>query len=100
MIISSRQEGGANVVSEAIMANLPIIASKIDGNIGLLGTNYNGYYPAEDTQALTKLLVRIEIDATFLKKLSAQIRALKPQFTEKQELSSWRALLGSLSRVS
>ncbi len=100
MIISSRQEGGANVVSEAIMANLPIIASKIDGNIGLLGTNYNGYYPAEDTQALTKLLVRIEIDAAFLKKLSAQIRALKPQFTEKQELSSWRALLGSLSRIS
>ena len=99
MIISSRQEGGANVVSEAIMADLPIIASKIDGNIGLLGTNYNGYYPAEDTQALTKLLIRIEIDAAFLKELSAQIRALKPKFTEKQELAAWEALLNNLSQV-
>jgi putative glycosyltransferase (TIGR04348 family) len=99
MIISSRQEGGANVVSEAIMADLPIIASKIDGNIGLLGTNYNGYYPAEDTQALTKLLIRIEIDAAFLKELSAQIRALKPKFTEKQELAAWKALLNNLSQV-
>tara|TARA_Y100000739_G_scaffold190813_1_gene170685 strand:+ start:1029 stop:1985 length:957 start_codon:yes stop_codon:yes gene_type:complete len=99
MIISSRQEGGANVVSEAIMADLPIIASKIDGNIGLLGTNYNGYFPAEDTQALTKLLIRIEIDAAFLMELSTQIRALKPKFTEKQELAAWEALLNNLSQV-
>ena len=100
MIISSRQEGGANVVSEAIMAGLPVIASKIDGNIGLLGTNYNGYYPTEDTQALTKLLIRTENDLTFLKKLSTQIRALKPQFTEKRELTSWETLLNSLTRLS
>ena len=40
MIISSTMEGGANVVSEAVVCGLPIIASNIDGNIGLLGENY------------------------------------------------------------
>jgi len=98
MVISSRQEGGANVISEAIMAGLPVIASKIDGNVGLLGPDYTGYYPVEDANALADLLIRAETDAAFLKKLSAQIRALKPEFTEKRELAAWKTLLARLNR--
>ena len=56
MVISSVMEGGANVVSEAIVAGVPVIASKIDGNVGLLGADYRGYYPAQDTAALAALL--------------------------------------------
>ena len=37
MVISSVMEGGANVVSEACRMGLPILASDISGNIGLLG---------------------------------------------------------------
>ena len=70
-----RAKGGANVVSEAIMAGLPVIASKIDGNVGLLGADYQGYYPTEDTLALAKLLMRLETDKGFFKALSAQVRA-------------------------
>ena len=44
MIISSNMEGGANVLSEAIVCGLPVIASDIDGNIGLLGEDYEGYF--------------------------------------------------------
>jgi glycosyltransferase involved in cell wall biosynthesis len=41
MVISSHQEGGANVISEAIVAGVPVIASDIPGNIGLLSTSWS-----------------------------------------------------------
>lgn len=98
MVISSRSEGGANVVSEAIMAGLPIIASKIDGNVGLLGADYDGYYPVEDEVALAGLLARIEKEPAFLKHLATQIRVLKTQFTERTELADWKRLLSTFSQ--
>src|SRR5579859_5782478 len=48
MVISSRMEGGANVVCEALRMGLPVLASRIPGNIGLLGASYAGYFPVED----------------------------------------------------
>ena len=98
MVISSRMEGGANVVSEAIMVGLPVIASKIDGNVGLLGADYEGYYPVEDQNALRALLIRLEDDPKFLKRLATQIHALKPMFTEQRELAEWKRVLSSLNQ--
>ena len=63
MVISSLSEGGANIVSEAVVCGVPIIASRIDGNVGLLGEDYDGYYPAGDERALADLLYRAETDA-------------------------------------
>ena len=51
MVLSSVMEGGANVISEAVVAGLPVIASDIDGSVGLLGEDYAGYYPVKDTDA-------------------------------------------------
>ena len=42
-VLSSRMEGGANVLSEAIAASVPILASRIDGNVGILRADYPGY---------------------------------------------------------
>jgi len=96
MVISSVMEGGANVVSEAIVAGLPVIASDIDGNIGLLGPDYEGYYPVQDTDALAAMLHRAETDARFLKRLAAQERKLQKLFTPAREAAAWKRLLEEL----
>jgi hypothetical protein len=85
MIISSNQEGGANVVSEAIVADVPVIASDIAGNIGLLGTDHPGYYSVRDAAALAGLLHRAETEPTFLNALAAHGRTLAPLFRPAHE---------------
>lgn len=93
MVISSVMEGGANIVSEAIVCGLPVIASDIDGNIGLLGEDYEGYYPVGDETALAKLLLRAETEPALLKRLTRQIRAKRSLFTPAREKAAWRTLL-------
>jgi glycosyltransferase involved in cell wall biosynthesis len=97
-VISSLIEGGANVVSEAVVAGLPVIASRIDGNLGLLGADYAGYFPAGDTAGLAALLHRAEADDRFLRKLSLQCRRRRPLFQPARERAAWRALLTLLER--
>lgn len=96
MVLSSRMEGGANVVSEAVMADLPVLASDIPGSIGLLGDHYAGYYPVEDTAALRGLMYKAESDEGFLPLLLKQASPLKQEFTEAAEHAGWRALLDKL----
>lgn len=101
MVISSNQEGGANVVSEAIVAGVPIIASDIKGNVGLLGLNYPGYYPVGDERALADRLHRAEIDPTWLESLGFYCRGLAPGFTPEAEANAWGSLVteaGSIHR--
>ena len=96
MVISSVMEGGANVVSEAVAAGLPVIASDIDGNRGLLGDDYAGYFPAKDSEALAALLRRAETEPGFLAQLAAQCRARQPLFAPERERDAWRRLLSEL----
>lgn len=75
MVISSRMEGGANVISEACVAGLPVLASDIAGNRGLLGDDYAGYFPVADTAALGGLLRRAETEPAFVDRLRRQVVA-------------------------
>ncbi len=88
MVISSVMEGGANVVSEACRAGLPILASDISGNRGLLGEDYPGYFPVGDERALAELMYRMEQSPESLAGLVAKVNALATTFTPEQELQS------------
>lgn len=96
MVISSRMEGGANVVSEALAAGVPVIASRISGNIGMLGKDYAGYYPLEDEKALAGLLWRAESDPGFYRRLRRQCAARKPLVTPQLEKRGLKKLLAEL----
>lgn len=97
MVMSSIMEGGANVVSEAVVAGVPVIASEIPGNVGLLGREHPALYPAGDTEALYALLHRAETDAGFLKAVRAHGDARCDRFMPERERSAWAELLGDLS---
>jgi len=85
MVISSIMEGGANVVIEAVTAGVPVLASRISGNIGMLGRDYAGYFPAGDDVALAALLERASRDARFLARLRAQCAKRAPLFSPARE---------------
>lgn len=93
MVISSVMEGGANVVSEAIVAGVPVIASEISGNIGMLGADYPGYFETQNTAALRAQLIRAESDPEFLEELRQRCAALASRYTPENETACWRSVL-------
>lgn len=97
MVLSSLMEGGANVISEAVVAGVPIIASEIHGTIGLLGQDFSGYFPAKDTRALRALLLRAERDPEFVGELAAQGAARRHLFTVERERAAWAAVLQAIT---
>ena len=57
LVHPSRMEGGAHVVMEAVMSGTPVLASRIDGNVGMLGADYTGYFDCGDAQQLADALI-------------------------------------------
>jgi len=98
MAITSLSEGGANVISEAIVAGVPILASRMDGNVGLLGRDYPGYFGVGDTKALARLMRRLEQDPTFVADLAKGLRARAPLFRPAREIAAWRSLLADVAK--
>jgi len=95
LVLTSRSEGGANVISEAVAARVPVASSRIPGAEGLLGASYPGYFPFGDTKALAALLWRVEQDEAFRRRLVARGRRLRPLFRPAAERSAWAHLLKS-----
>ena len=96
MVISSLMEGGAHVVTEAIAIGVPVIASDIPGNRGLLGDDYPGYYPVGDANALALALQKAEFDSSFYESLEAHIKKRQRYVQPEFELNSIKALLNRL----
>ena len=96
-VLSSRSEGGANALGEAIVAGVPVLASRVAGSIGLLGRSYPGYFAPGDTAALTRLLLRVETDSAFRARLRRAVSARAKLFSEARESAAWRALLKEMA---
>jgi putative glycosyltransferase (TIGR04348 family) len=94
LVISSRMEGGANVLSEAIVCGVPVLATRIGGSVGLLGERYPGYFEPGDTDGLAALLGRAETDAQYYGELLRAGEALRPKLSPAAEREAWRLLLG------
>ena len=85
LVVPSRMEGGANVIAEAVTSAVPVLASDISGNRGMLGVDYAGYFPAGDAAALARLVERAATDAGFERLLRAQCAARLPLFAPERE---------------
>lgn len=95
MVISSIMEGGANVISEALAAGVPVIASDIPGNIGMLGSTYSGFFACKDERALSEVLFKAETDTEFYRRLKTQCEARKEWFSPERERAELNALIAS-----
>ncbi|HMC65979.1 MAG TPA: selenoneine biosynthesis selenosugar synthase SenB [Gemmataceae bacterium] len=96
LVLSSRMEGGANVISEALADGVPVLASRIPGSVGLLGQQYPGFFPVGGTTALAQLLKRAESEPNFYSRLTAHCRRLAPLVQPARERASWKKLLTEL----
>jgi putative glycosyltransferase (TIGR04348 family) len=100
MVLSSLSEGGANVISEAVAVRVPVLTSRIDGSVGLLGRNYPGYFPVGNTAALARLLHRTETSPDFLARLQRAIARRAHLFRPAREKAAWKRLIRELTPKS
>ncbi len=98
LVHCSRIEGGAHVVMEAVRSGTPVIASRIPGNVGMLGPDYAGYFAPGDAAALAALLERARDDPAMLPALQTQCANRAPLFDPAHERATLRALMASLVR--
>ena len=102
LVHPSRMEGGAHVVMEAALCGTPVLASHIDGNVGMLGAGYGGYFAPGDATALVAQLRAgraglTRPDGGLLATLQAQCTARSPLFELAAERAAlWQALDGLL----
>lgn len=97
LVLTSQLEGGANVISEAIAISIPVISSLIPGSVGILGSDYPGYFPVGDSAALREQLLRAESDDGFYRDLQQWVARLHPLVSASRERETWEALLSELT---
>jgi putative glycosyltransferase (TIGR04348 family) len=103
LVVSSRMEGGANVISEAARLGVPVLASRVEGNVGMLGRRYPGYFPLGDERALARLLERACQDRAYYRGLQRALAARRARFAPSAERAALskalRGILPSNSRT-
>ncbi len=101
LVVSSRMEGGANVIAEAARIGTPVLASRVPGNVGMLGRGYPGYFTLGDERALARLLARTRRDSRFYRRLQHSLAARRALFSPAAERAALaRALRALLRRPS
>jgi len=81
LVNCSLMEGGAHVILEAVQSGTPVLASRISGNVGMLGADYAGYFDVGDAAGLAALVKRCATEPDFLADLQSQC-ALRAELFE------------------
>jgi putative glycosyltransferase (TIGR04348 family) len=94
LVVSSRMEGGANVICEAARIGTPVLASRMAGNVGMLGRDYPGMFRLEDERSLARLIEKFRSGKLNLKRALARRRSLfAPQAERRSVLAVAREAL-------
>ncbi len=96
LVLTSRIEGGANVVTEALACDTPVVSTRNEGSVGLLGEDYPGYVPVGDADALARLLRRVETDPDLYDELRGRCRARRHLADPARERRAWAEMLDEL----
>lgn len=99
LIHPSRQEGGANVISEALVAKIPILATDAPGNLGLLGDRHPGLFGCGDGRGLADKILRFCSDARFREALEKRSEKLGLEHTPEAEKAQWSRLLADIEQI-
>lgn len=102
LVHASRMEGGAHVVIEAIQGGTPVIASAIDGNLGLLGADWPASFAPGDPQGLADLLLACRDGQGrregLVQTLARAAKRRAPGFAPERERDAVRRLAADLLR--
>lgn len=96
LVHPSRLEGGAHVVIEALRSGTPVLASRVDGNLGLLGADWPLVFEAGDVQGLAQQLCRLREAPSILTDLAPRVQALAEDFAPERERATLLALVADL----
>ena len=96
LVVSSVMEGGANVISEAARIGTPVLASRVSGNVGMLGLGYPGYFPLFDEKALGGLIRKSVTSKKFYRSLKRALAARRSLFAPAAERQALRGVLQEL----
>ncbi len=89
-------EGGANVIVEAVTSGTWVLASRISGNVGMLGADYPGYFEPRDASGLAGCLVQALEEPSYRRKLAAAGNKRGPLFIPAREALAMRNLVEAL----
>jgi putative glycosyltransferase (TIGR04348 family) len=108
LVHPSRLEGGAHVVMEAVCSGTPVLASRVPGNLGMLGADYAGYFELGDAAALARQLQQLRCEQlagpdvprpAVLERLRAQCEARAPLFSPEAEQAALLRLVQDLQEA-
>jgi putative glycosyltransferase (TIGR04348 family) len=100
LVHPSIMEGGANVIVEAITAGTPVIASRMSGNVGMLGADYAGYFPVNGVTELVAQLCKLHDESNYLLRLNNACQARATLFTAAEETKRLHTIVTRLNERS
>ena len=75
---------------------MPILASHIDGNVGILGEDFPGFFGVGDTKQLAHLLIHAETCREYLEELRVRGKNLALLFDPAREKLAWAKLISEV----